>query len=151
MIFGVTVSHSRLLLPLSSPPVLPTTLQASPLLLLVCQSAYLHLPLFIPFPESIMGANLSKALGSLPFLCCYPRLTLAFARNLAKLFSNKEMRLLMLGLDAAGKTSGWTAFLSRYLCPERPRSDLIQAQTKPVRNDHPDRFVAHTLSSSQAR
>lgn len=98
-----------------------------------------------------MGANLSKALGSLPFLCCYPRLTLAFARNLAKLFSNKEMRLLMLGLDAAGKTSGWTAFLSRYLCPERPRSDLIQAQTKPVRNDHPDRFVAHTLSSSQAR
>ncbi|KAI6021412.1 ADP-ribosylation factor family-domain-containing protein [Pisolithus microcarpus] len=32
-----------------------------------------------------MGANLSKALG--------------------KLFGNKEMRLLMLGLDAAGKTS----------------------------------------------
>ncbi|KAI9070115.1 Arf-domain-containing protein [Trametes sanguinea] len=32
-----------------------------------------------------MGANLSKALG--------------------KLFGNKEMRLLMLGLDAAGKTT----------------------------------------------
>jgi ADP-ribosylation factor protein 6 len=32
-----------------------------------------------------MGANLSK--------------------GLAKLFSNKEMRVLMLGLDAAGKTS----------------------------------------------
>jgi ADP-ribosylation factor protein 6 len=32
-----------------------------------------------------MGANVSKALG--------------------KIFGNKEMRILMLGLDAAGKTS----------------------------------------------
>lgn len=35
-----------------------------------------------------MGANLSKAMG--------------------KIFGNKEMRLLMLGLDAAGKTSAYT-------------------------------------------
>ncbi|KAI8073953.1 CPS1 protein [Gongronella butleri] len=29
----------------------------------------------------------------------------ALSKNLAKLFSNKEMRVLMLGLDAAGKTT----------------------------------------------
>ncbi|KAG2146006.1 ADP-ribosylation factor family-domain-containing protein [Suillus bovinus] len=39
-----------------------------------------------------MGANLSKALG--------------------RLFGNKEMRLLMLGLDAAGKTSKLTLLFS---------------------------------------
>ena len=30
-------------------------------------------------------------------------------RLTGKLFGNKEMRLLMLGLDAAGKTSEWWA------------------------------------------
>jgi hypothetical protein len=52
----------------------------------------------------IMGGNLSKVLGEylllgvvgLPFISY--RLT-------GRLFGNKEMRLLMLGLDAAGKTS----------------------------------------------
>lgn len=29
----------------------------------------------------------------------------ALSRSLAKIFGSKEMRLLMLGLDAAGKTS----------------------------------------------
>lgn len=37
-----------------------------------------------------MGANLSKALS--------------------KMFGSKEMRILMLGLDAAGKTSKWFFF-----------------------------------------
>jgi ADP-ribosylation factor protein 6 len=37
-----------------------------------------------------MGANVSKALG--------------------KIFGNKEMRILMLGLDAAGKTSKYIKF-----------------------------------------
>lgn len=37
-----------------------------------------------------MGANVSKALG--------------------KIFGNKEMRILMLGLDAAGKTSKYIEF-----------------------------------------
>lgn len=31
------------------------------------------------------------------------------AVNAGKIFGNKEMRLLMLGLDAAGKTSGYFA------------------------------------------
>lgn len=48
-----------------------------------------------------MGANLSKAL-------CEPSRSAWFSQSkrvAAKLFGNKEMRLLMLGLDAAGKTS----------------------------------------------
>jgi hypothetical protein len=51
-----------------------------------------------------MGGQLSKALGgSRP----------THELNLGKLFGNKEMRILMLGLDAAGKTSGlhWMRFL----------------------------------------
>jgi hypothetical protein len=32
---------------------------------------------------------------------------LAHFHVLGKIFGNKEMRLLMLGLDAAGKTSEW--------------------------------------------
>jgi hypothetical protein len=55
-----------------------------------------------------MGANLSKALGaSLPFsLDNIPMEShLGFVTASGRLFGNKEMRLLMLGLDAAGKTS----------------------------------------------
>ncbi|KAN0091113.1 Tryptophan synthase beta subunit-like PLP-dependent enzyme [Tylopilus felleus] len=50
-----------------------------------------------------MGANLSKALGE------HTRLSVKHHtpshQPLARLFGNKEMRLLMLGLDAAGKTT----------------------------------------------
>lgn len=42
-----------------------------------------------------MGANVSKALG--------------------KIFGNKEMRILMLGLDAAGKTSKSTSSFLFFL------------------------------------
>lgn len=48
-------------------------------------ACYVVLYFFTSAVSSIMGANLSKALG--------------------KIFGNKEMRLLMLGLDAAGKTT----------------------------------------------
>jgi len=53
-----------------------------------------------------MGANLSKALGKI-FPPCSAQLatTWIHARLAGKIFGNKEMRLLMLGLDAAGKTS----------------------------------------------
>lgn len=43
-----------------------------------------------------MGGQLSKALG---------KLLLRVMLTTGKLFGNKEMRILMLGLDAAGKTS----------------------------------------------
>lgn len=53
-----------------------------------------------------MGANLSKALGQSQRLGCQLQSygTDAWSGT-AKMFGNKEMRLLMLGLDAAGKTS----------------------------------------------
>ena len=42
-----------------------------------------------PYHHAKMGASVSKMMG--------------------KIFGTKEMRILMLGLDAAGKTSKWTA------------------------------------------
>lgn len=67
-------------------------------------SQRIHPPaaLYFLIPNLTMGANLSKALGTLTPLV---ELTWPNATRPAKLFSNKEMRLLMLGLDAAGKTS----------------------------------------------
>lgn len=58
---------------------------------------------FFTTTHTIMGANLSKALGLLTVLVstASPQLFLFSG----KIFGNKEMRLLMLGLDAAGKTS----------------------------------------------
>ena len=50
-----------------------------------------------------MGASLSKALGTLEG--CMKRLCPKSCANTGKMFGNKEMRILMLGLDAAGKTS----------------------------------------------
>jgi ADP-ribosylation factor family len=54
-----------------------------------------------------MGANLSKALGLFIFLFqpAPHNLKYFFVHFKGKIFGNKEMRLLMLGLDAAGKTS----------------------------------------------
>lgn len=55
-----------------------------------------------------MGANLSKALGMFPLPLSASHgshVGLAMAMLPGRLFGNKEMRLLMLGLDAAGKTS----------------------------------------------
>lgn len=46
--------------------------------------------------RATMGGQLSKALG---------KLLLRVMLTTGKLFGNKEMRILMLGLDAAGKTS----------------------------------------------
>ncbi|KAB5588274.1 ADP-ribosylation factor(Arf)/Arf-like (Arl) small GTPase family protein [Ceratobasidium theobromae] len=63
------------------------------------QHSFGAVPLLSIFPRA-MGANLSKALGALG-VSCWTRADCV----LAKLFGNKEMRLLMLGLDAAGKTT----------------------------------------------
>ncbi|RSH91452.1 hypothetical protein EHS25_009751 [Saitozyma podzolica] len=72
-----------------------------------------------------MGGQLSKALG--------------------KLFGNKEMRILMLGLDAAGKTSAWGDAVSLHPKIPNPASiamrtmlpDPVQAQVEPERHDDP--------------
>ena len=50
-----------------------------------------------------MGANLSKALST--SVTRFSKYRLTFVCCAGKIFGNKEMRLLMLGLDAAGKTS----------------------------------------------
>jgi hypothetical protein len=50
-----------------------------------------------------MGGQLSKALG-MSALPCHNK-GRERADSTGKLFGNKEMRILMLGLDAAGKTS----------------------------------------------
>jgi hypothetical protein len=55
-----------------------------------------------------MGVNLSKAMGELlamVWLVLFSNLSHVLWVFLGKIFGNKEMRLLMLGLDAAGKTS----------------------------------------------
>jgi hypothetical protein len=61
-----------------------------------------------------MGANLSKALGEHSYSSAgwLADGQLICAHSPGKLFGSKEMRLLMLGLDAAGKTS---TFLPVYL------------------------------------
>jgi hypothetical protein len=66
-----------------------------------------------------MGANLSK--------------------GLAKLFNNKEMRVLMLGLDAAGKTSKVDNETKekKSLIPPLLHSDSLQTKTQSVGDDDP--------------
>ena len=62
------------------------------------------------------------------------------SKIMGKIFGSKEMRLLMLGLDAAGKTSESTpyvALIRRRLTVVRT-SDPLQAQTEPRRHDHPN-------------
>ena len=57
------------------------------------------------------------------------------------MFGNKEMRLLMLGLDAAGKTSMQPRFSSVSPRFNDALSYLVQAQTEPVRHNDPHRCV----------
>jgi hypothetical protein len=61
-------------------------------------------------------------------------------RPTGKLFSNREMRLLMLGLDAAGKTS-----MSSTALPSTIRSTvnshLVQTQTRPICHNNSHWFV----------
>ena len=59
-----------------------------------------------------MGANLSKALG-MHYCQYFPGSQSNRMGAAGKIFGNKEMRLLMLGLDAAGKTS---VFCTSPLC-----------------------------------
>ena len=83
-----------------------------------CNNRHIHLSSFLVarYPPSYfnqMGANLSKALGTFflrpPFghtsHWISPRVSWLAAAPSGRLFGSKEMRLLMLGLDAAGKTS----------------------------------------------
>lgn len=56
----------------------------------------------------------------------------AISRSLSKVFGSKEMRLLMLGLDAAGKTST-SPFASRKF----NRGFRIRASCCSLRLDHP--------------
>jgi hypothetical protein len=68
-----------------------------------------------------MGVNLSKALGKAVSAFNYMSNLLNHSTlilSIGKIFGNKEMRLLMLGLDAAGKTSSFTIKKSLML-PER--------------------------------
>lgn len=60
---------------------------------------------------------------------------------LSKIFGNKEMRILMLGLDAAGKTS--KLFLQDTLpVISNPKlsspfhSHFVQAEARPICNNH---------------
>jgi hypothetical protein len=46
-----------------------------------------------------------------------------------KVFGNKEMRLLMLGLDAAGKTSQYTTFIISRCFHAEWDSYPLQAET----------------------
>jgi ADP-ribosylation factor 6 len=63
----------------------------------------------------------------------------------AKIFGNKEMRLLMLGLDAAGKTSRRSSVqCSPFLTFP---SDPVQAKVKSVGNHDPDWSVAVAQSA----
>jgi hypothetical protein len=71
-----------------------------------------------------------------------------------KIFGNKEMRLLMLGLDAAGKTSelpllmvviaGWCSMRCH-------NSDSLQTQVEPICNDYSNGFAASLISLIPAR
>jgi hypothetical protein len=64
-----------------------------------------------------MGGNLSKVLGEYFVLVVLELAVLYLYRQclIGRLFGNKEMRLLMLGLDAAGKTSELTHDIVVYL------------------------------------
>lgn len=85
-----------------------------------------------------MGANLSKALS--------------------KMFGSKEMRILMLGLDAAGKTSKfvtWSrqfgAVVSENLTLYIACSYSLQAETEPISHYYPNRWFQCGISNIQKR
>ena len=57
-----------------------------------------------------------------------------------KIFGNKEMRLLMLGLDAAGKTSeSMLPIYDPFL--ECPSSNSLQTQVESISDDYTYRYV----------
>jgi hypothetical protein len=67
---------------------------------------------------------------------------LVFSYHSGKLFGNKEMRLLMLGLDAAGKTSTFLLLRSAMHHPHSaPSSHSLQAKAQPVRHYYPNGYV----------
>ena len=84
-----------------------------------------------------MGANLSKAMGSTFDRFSKYRLTLYCA---GKIFGNKEMRLLMLGLDAAGKTSE-SIFPRCDPFLDCPSSNSLQTQAESICDDDTYRCV----------
>lgn len=64
------------------------------------------------------------------------------SKMMGKIFGTKEMRILMLGLDAAGKTSK-TEILSRELTKMLTLlSNFVQIETQqPGRDHHPHRRI----------
>ena len=72
-----------------------------------------------------------------------------------KIFGNKEMRLLMLGLDAAGKTSELACHcvIPRAVLKDAPVSSShpLQAQVEPVCHDYSYRCVFIVLEHSMGR
>ncbi|KAH8626429.1 ARF/SAR superfamily [Alternaria alternata] len=63
----------------------------------------------------------------------------SISKMMAKVFGSKEMRLLMLGLDAAGKTSMLPPLRAIAPIIANSPSYPIQAQARPRRNHHPHR------------
>jgi len=60
---------------------------------------------------------------------------------LGKIFGNKEMRLLMLGLDAAGKTSEPPPFFLHFDWAHPWFSYPLQTQVEPICDYHSHRCV----------
>lgn len=72
----------------------------------------------------------------------------SFRFKIAKIFGNKEMRLLMLGLDAAGKTSNCLPFscVIQHCSPVHLTSHPLQTKVEPVCDYNPYRCPHPILS-----
>jgi len=110
--------------------------------LLFLPACYVVLYRFTSEISSFMGANLSKTLGV--FLASNSIFLTSWAilsSGLGKIFGNKEMRLLMLGLDAAGKTSKPPPFVLHFDWAHPRLSYPLQTQVEPICDYHSHRCV----------
>ena len=85
--------------------------RAQPSFSLLCAGLHFSFPSFVTFYTVVShGCQPFEGVGCVP---SPPAPRRSSRSPTGKIFGNREMRLLMLGLDAAGKTSAWPSLPAR--------------------------------------